>query len=141
MNIVNLCCYGEAYYSGSTYEENIAINEEFYEKIKSIFTNDYKIYLGELDGKHSEVMGTIDIQYFDENEIADAGFDKDDNDGDSFYWNLKDRVDELGFDLDEEIKKVKDYINSLDMMVDVMVRVKKSDKSKIINYALSLYMD
>ena len=38
VNIVNLCCYGEGYYSGATYEENIAVSKDFFEKIKSIFT-------------------------------------------------------------------------------------------------------
>ena len=36
MDIVNLNFYAEGYYSGSTYEENITVSKEFYEKIKDI---------------------------------------------------------------------------------------------------------
>ena len=34
MNLVNLNFYAEGYYSGQTYEENILITEDFYNKIK-----------------------------------------------------------------------------------------------------------
>lgn len=139
MNIVNLCCYGEGNYSGATYEENIAISEDFYNKIASIFTEDYEVYLGELDGKYSEVMGTIEVQPFKEDEIADAGFEDNNDDGDSFYWSLKDKVEGLGLDLDQEIKAVTDFISSIDKVIDVTVRVKQSDKDRVIEFAKSLY--
>lgn len=35
MNIVKLNVYAEAYYSGATYEEDVVISKNLYEKIKT----------------------------------------------------------------------------------------------------------
>lgn len=136
MNIVNLCCYGNGHYSGAEYEENIAISEEAYQRIKDVVEdNEYKVYLGELDGKHSEVYGTIEVQPFKESELIEAGFGEgNQNDGDHFYVSLKDRVSNLGVDIDKDIKLVKDYFDSLDLYEEITVKVKRSNKQKLLKY-------
>ena len=40
-------------------------------------------------------------------------------------------IGELGLDLDADIQKAKEYIDFIDLMIDVTVRVKKFDKSKV----------
>ena len=135
MNLVNLCCYGCGYYSGSEYEENIVLSEEFYNKIKGIVEDeDYKVYLGELDGKHSEVTGSIEVQHFKDNEILTAGFENNDNDGDNFYWSLKDRIGDLSNELDNDIHLVDEYIKSLDLYENITVSIKRSNKQKLFDF-------
>ena len=137
MNIVNLCCYGEGNYSGASYEENIAISKDTYEQIKPNIDS-LEVCLGELDGKHSCVYGEVEAQPFTEEEIADAGFDETHDDGDEMYWQLKEVFESHEMNLDNEIKLVKDYIKSLDLVVDVTVRVKSSNAEKIREFATSL---
>lgn len=70
MNVVNLCFSAEGYYSGQVYEENVTISEEFYEKIKDK-VSEMEVYISELDGKHSEVLGEIDVQPCEEKDIPE----------------------------------------------------------------------
>lgn len=58
------------YYSDySEYCENVVISEETYEKIKDELGTE--CYCGELDGKHSECMGEIEIEYLDEEYLKE----------------------------------------------------------------------
>lgn len=137
MDVVNLCCFGEGYHSGATYEENIAVSKEVYEKCKDKIS-DLKVYLGELDGKHSCVNGEIEAQYFSEEMIPEAGFDETYNDGDSMYQELKSVFNLCALDLDAEIAKVSEYIKSLDLIVKITVNVKRSNAEKVVAFANSL---
>lgn len=60
MELVNINLYAVAYYSEATYEDNIWIKKSSYEKLKDNFPTE--IYIGDLDGKYSEVKGNIEIQ-------------------------------------------------------------------------------
>ena len=73
MELVNVNLYAEGYYSGATYEDNIWIKESSYEKLRDIFPTE--ISCGELDGKHSEVMGEVEIQnnWHTDEDFAKAG--------------------------------------------------------------------
>ena len=93
----------------------------------------------ELDGKHSTTYGYIDIQSCDEIDIINnCWYWMSENDGDSFYLELKDICYVLELDLDKEIKEVKEYIDSLDIYVEFEVRVKKSQKDKLMELVRKL---
>ena len=138
MNVVNLCFSAEGYYSGQVYEENVTISEESYEKIKDK-VDSMEVYISEsdVDGKHSEVLGEIDIQKCEEKDISEW-LTETKCDGETFREHLYYICDELGFDLNDDEITVEDYIKSLDYQVEVTVMVKKSNKDKLIAYADSL---
>lgn len=145
MDIVKLNVYAEAYYSGSTYEEDVVISKSLYEKIKTEL-NEYDsennenakgIYIGELDGKHSEVDGNLYVEVYSEDKIAKCSWNLNE-DGDRLYYKVKDICDEKGLDLDEDIKIVKEYLKNVDSYVKVSIRTKKSNVEKIRQYAESL---
>ena len=133
MDIVNLCFYAEGYYSGSTYEENITVSKEFYEKIKDK-VEEMEVCVYELDGKHSTTYGNIEVQSCNEEDIIDW-WEETKNDGSFFYSELS-WICQCYFnlDLDKEIKEVEEYIDSLDTYVEIEVRVKKSQMDKLVEF-------
>lgn len=137
MDVVNLCFYAEGYYSGSTYEENITVSKEFYDKIKDK-VEEMEVCVYELDGKHSTTYGNIEIQSYNEEDIIDW-WEETENDGSVFYSELSWTCScYFNLDLDKEIKEVKEYIDSLDTYVEVEVRVKKSQKDKLMDFVETL---
>lgn len=145
MDIVKLNVYAEAYYSGATYEEDVVISRNLYEKIKEEL-NEYDsennenasgIYVGELDGRHSEVEGDLSIEVYSEDEVADCDWNLNE-DGDRLYYKVKDICDEKDLDLDEDIKAVKEYLKNVDSYVEISIMAKKSNVDKIREYAESL---
>lgn len=137
MDIVNLCFYAEGYYSGSTYEENVTVSKEFYEKIKDK-VEEMEVCIYELDGKYSETYGYIDIQPCKEEDIINW-YRETENDGNVFYSELSWTCScYFNLDLDKEIKKVQEYIDSLDTHVEIEVRVKKSQKDKLMDFVRKL---
>lgn len=145
MNIVKLNVYAEAYYSGATYEEDVVISRNLYEKIKTELDeydsenneNARGVYVGELDGKHSEVEGDLSVKVYSEDEVADCSWDLNE-DGDMLYYKIKDICDEKDLDLDEDIKTVQDYLKNVDSYVEISIMVKKSNVEKVKEYAESL---
>lgn len=145
MDIVKLNVYAEAYYSGATYEEDMIISKSLYEKIKTELDeydsenneNARGIYVGELDGKHSEVEGDLSVGIYSENEVADFSWDLN-KDGNNLYYKVKDICDEKVLDLDDDIKTVKEYLKNVDSYVEIYIRTKKSNVDKIKEYAESL---
>lgn len=145
MDIVKLNVYAEAYYSGATYEEDVVISKNLYEKIKTELDeydsdnneNARGVYIGGLDGKHSEVEGDLSVKVYSEDEIADCSWDLNE-DGDSLYYKVKDICDEKDLDLDEDIKSVQDYLKNVDSYVEISIMVKKSNVEKVKEYAESL---
>lgn len=145
MDIVKLNVYAEAYYSGATYEEDVVISKSLYEKIKTELDeydsenneNARGVYVGELDGKYSEVEGDLSVEVYSEEEIADCSWDLND-DGDCLYYKVKDICDENDLDLDADIKSVQNYLKNVDSYVEISLTVKKSNVDKIKEYAKSL---
>lgn len=145
MDIVKLNVYAEAYYSGATYEENVVISKSLYEKIKTELDeydsenneNARGVYVGELDGKHSEVEGDLSVDIYSEDEVADCSWDLSE-DGDMLYYKVKDICDEKDLDLNEDIENVKEYLKNVDSYVEIYIRTKKSNVDKIKEYAESL---
>lgn len=145
MDIVKLNVYAEAYYSGATYEEDVVISKNLYEKIKTELDeydsenneNASGIYVGELDGKHSEVEGDLSVEIYSEGEVGDYSWDLNE-DGDNLYYKVKDICDEKNLDLDKDIENVKEYLKNIDSYVEICIRTKKSNVDKIKEYAESL---
>ena len=145
MDIVKLNVYAEAYYSGATYEEDVVISRNLYEKIREEL-NEYDsennenargIYVGELDGKHSETKGDLSVEIYSEDEVGDYSWDLNE-DGDNLYYKVKDICDEKDLDLDKDIENVKEYLKNVDSYVEISITVKKSNVDKIKEYAESL---
>ena len=120
MNLIKINVYGEGYHSGVEYNETIFLLEEDY-KLLSEDLQDKEIYLGELDGKHSEVMGEIDIDLIIEDSQLNYDFEVS-NDGDILYWELN----ELTNNLSGMIEKANKYISTIDNMTTVSFNVRKS---------------
>lgn len=146
MDVVKLNVYAEAYYSGAVYEEDIVISKSLYEKIKDELwqysdenedENAKGVYIGELDGKHSEVEGYISIMQYSEDEAADCNWELNE-DGDRLYDTVNDICYGKKLDLDEDIKAVKEYLSSIDSYVEVSVEVRKSNVEKVKEYANNL---
>lgn len=145
MDIVKLNVYAEAYYSGATYEEDVVISKNLYEKIKTgLYEYDSEnnenargIYVGELDGKHSEVEGDLSVEVYSEDEVTDCSWDLSE-DGDMLYYKVKDICDEKDLDLDKDIEDVEEYLKNVDSYVEICIKTKKSNVDKIKEYAESL---
>lgn len=125
MNLIKINVYGEGCHSGKSYDETILLLEEDY-KLLYDDLQDKEIYLGELDGKHSEVYGEIDIDTISEDSQLNYDF-KVSDDGDMLYWEL----DELTDNLSEMIKKANKYISTIDSMTTVSFNIRKSQVEKV----------
>lgn len=136
MDLVKLYCCGEAYYSGATYREVIYLLKEDYRKLNWDLTEE-EIWLGELDGKHSEVYGDVFISEIKEEEQENYNFETDD-DGDCLFNHLiyerEDITEEI---IEAMIKRALDYIDTIDSMVEVCYTVKKSQ----VKYLDRVYND
>ena len=136
MDLVKLYCYGEAYYSGATYREVIYLLKEDYRKLNWDLTEE-EIWLGELDGKHSEVYGDVFISEIKEEEQENYNFETDD-DGDCLFNHLIYEREGITEEMIEGmVKRALDYIETIDSLVDVTYRVRKSQ----VKYLDRVYND
>lgn len=136
MELVNVNLYAEGYYSEATYEDNIWIKKSSYEKLKDIFPTE--IDCGELDGKHSEVMGDVEIYSVckTEEDYAEAGIPK--CDGDYLEWGLKELYENNNLDWEVEQKEIKEYFDSLDTWDEITINIPSSKKAELVKYAKKL---
>lgn len=125
MNLVEISVYGQGYYSNSEYNENIFLLEEDYnsfgEELDSI-----EISLGELDGKHSDVSGEIDITLIPE-DLHQRYIFENLRDGTYLRDNLKEYTDKLC----EMENRAKEYIASLDTLTSISFKVRKSQVEEV----------
>ena len=133
MELVNVNLYAEGYYSGATYEDNIWIKESSYEKLRDIFPTE--ISCGELDGKHSEVMGEVEIQnnWHTDEDFAKVG--RSEGDGDRLELELVDLYNEHGLDWDAEQDEIDEYFDGLDIWKDVTITLPESKIPALRKYA------
>ncbi len=133
MELVNVNLYAEGYYSGATYEDNIWIKESSYEKLRDIFPTE--ISCGELDGKHSEVMGEVEIQnnWHTDEDFAKAG--RSEGDGDRLELELVDLYNEHGLDWDAEQDEIDEYFDGLDIWKNVTITLPESKIPMLRKYA------
>lgn len=146
MEVVKIDLYAEAYYSGAEYKEDLVISKDLYEKIKDDLDKyDYdkhdddaeSIYVGELDGKHSEVFGYVGFVGYSEKEIKERDWDLN-KDGDYLYYEVEDICKAKNLDLDTDIKAVKEYLSNIDSVITITIKTKKSNADKIREFAKSL---
>lgn len=136
MKLVNVNLYAYGYYSESEYEDNIWIKKYSYEKLKNVFPKE--ISCGELDGKHSEVMGDVEVQdeWETDEEYARAGIAK--CDGDFLKYSLMDLYDENNLNWNDEQKEIKEYFDKLDVWEDVTVYIPVSKKEELMEFVEKL---
>ena len=136
MELVNINLYAVAYYSEATYEDNIWIKKTSYEKLMSVFPEE--ISCGELDGKHSEVMGEVKVQdysYTDEYYAKNADIT---NDGDYLELSLRDLYESNGLDWVEEQKEIIEYLSHLALYEEVTVSVPNSKVEELMKFVDNL---
>lgn len=129
MNLVKISIYAEGYYSGQTYTEEYFIKEESYNILKEKIDNT-NIFIGDLDGKHSEVEATLNINEYSEEDILNNNIETE-RDGDSLLWKLEEIYKSIGLDIYKEIDEVNNYLSSLDTYITFEVKVKKSQKELV----------
>lgn len=88
--------------------------------------NGMEVYLGELDGKHSEVYGEVEVEIITEEMQKTYNFNKS-NDGEELF----DVIEELSPKAKNMIERAKKYIETLDSLVNITFAVRKSQVKKI----------
>jgi hypothetical protein len=126
MNLVKLDLYGCGYCSGQEYREVIFLLEDDYKSLNEDL-NGIKVSLGELDGKHSEVYGKVEVEIVTEEQQQNYNFEYD-CDGDDLYYKIE---GEYTSEIKEMIKRANKYIASLDSLVTIEFTVKKSKVTEI----------
>jgi hypothetical protein len=136
MNLTKINFYAEGYYSGKEYDDNVFIRTETFEKMRDEILG-IILYVSELDGKHSEVRGSVFFEKYTEEEIA--GLDVELScDGDILEEALTDIFEDNGFDFKEEAKIVKNYLDSVDSCTTFTVIVKKSQLEEFVEFINNL---
>lgn len=128
------------YYSGAEYQEDIVILlEDYIEGIKDGSINDdidegYEISVGELDGKHSEVFGTVYVTFFNEHDLTEH-IGKSSKDSNWLAYEL------FNDNLDKCTKlenKFSDYYEQINHLVEIHVKVPKNKVYMLKKYAEKL---
>lgn len=139
-SLVNICLFAEGAYSGNTYEENVMVTEDFFNKIKDKL--DAKNFCKcELDGKFSEVSADKDYQYFTEEDVAGWTLEDLDstNDGDEFFLEIRDICKSMNLDLDEECKDVRNWCKEhVKQVINVTYSVPVSKKEELDKFVKEL---
>lgn len=136
MDVTNIYFYAEGYYSGKTYAENVIVPTPSLHGMESDIAA-LKLYVSDLDGKHSEVLGEVGLQHFTEEEAEDMEWAVD-NDGDMLYEALKKVFAAHGKDLDMEIDAAECFVQSLNSFVEIPVRVRKSQVETVREFCRNL---
>ena len=145
--LIEFNLYALAYYSEAEYNETIFITPQDYIKyfgsgqdtddktFEEYVKNQWdgrEIYVGELDGKHSEVYGNVEVDFWDAERIAEY-WEQPDNDGDNLLDELADSA--VGGNLSYKDKQkfiddiklhVNEVIESIGTKVTVECRVPKN---------------
>lgn len=108
-----LVAYGEGYYSGASHQWSVAFDVNDYEMLKENvreFKDGYTPYFCELDGKHSEVEGDIEILE-DLDAIIEAYIESDEDEfDDSIKYSFKE-----GTEVYDVLKKAQDFISKFEI--------------------------
>ena len=136
MELVKISAGACGYYSDATYEDNIFIRKETYEKVKEDIKN-IKMYIYELDGKHSEVQAEIEVNEYTEEELTNEEIN-DSCDGEELYYALENIFKKNELDLDKEINIAEDYLKTLDRLTTVEFTIKESQFQEVKDFIESL---
>ena len=97
-----------------------------------------EISCGELDGKHSEVMGEVEVQDYSYTDEYYAKNSDITNDGDYLELSLRDLYESNGFDWVEEQKEIIEYLSHLDLYEEVTVSVPHSKVEELMKFVDNL---
>ena len=136
MNLIKIGVYAEGYYSGQTYSEEYFIKEESYNRLKKEIDN-IDIYIGELDGKHSEIEADIEIESYTEEELLRKNIETT-QDGDYLLCNLEKIYNEIGLNITKELNKINNYLNTLDTYIVFKAPIKKSQRKLVEDFIKGL---
>lgn len=127
MNLVKLELYAQAFYSGSVCREVIYLLEEDYNKLERDMQGE-ELCVGELDGKHSEVFGEVEVTVIPEEEQESYTFEEMYEYGTLYYdlFESSDSGDIQEKTIKEMMQRAKEYIESIDCFVEVTYKVKRS---------------
>ena len=129
--------YAEAYYSGVEYNEVVFITPQDYIKYfgsgqdtDAETFEDYvekqwegrEVCVGELDGKHSEVYGSISVDFWDAERIAEY-WEQPDNDGDKLLYALADEASSPDDSYSQVIENIQKHVNELIKSIGTKVTV------------------
>ena len=137
MSVVLVSCKACGLYSGNTYEEYVFLPNALFSAIQLQIPTE--IYIGALDGKYSCVSAKVSCcsnpETADEFSLWDYR-----SDGNILRERLKDIVSKipLTIDFEAELCRAKEYLKSIDPVVQVNVRVRRSNISNIQKIAAQM---
>lgn len=117
-----------AYYSGATYYEEVFLPLSVWEEIEDEI--DLKVCLGELDGKHSDVSGEIEVELFDENELK--SYIATNNDGENLFEHVYEYLDVDKYD-NSWLLSIQDEVDAYNQVETITFKINKKDKDLIID--------
>lgn len=133
----------EAYYSGATYDEEVIIlADDFikyvYESVDIVDSDELEgieeateVYVGELDGKHSEVYGDLCVEILDQEDLESSDFSRYLNS----EWDGTHLLNYVFNSSTETIKicknNLKEYTKDIDRTIHFTVTIKESQKEKL----------
>lgn len=137
MDLVFISVYVEAYYSTAEYYDSFWIKRSSYEKIKNNLSDE--LYCGELDGKHSEIMGNINVCEYacTEEEYATEAHEAV-QDGCRLESYLKDLYSNVNIDFKQEQQEINKFFENIDADEKVILRVPRSKVNDLVEYADNL---
>jgi hypothetical protein len=118
----------EGYWSGSTYYEEVFLPKEVWEDIKDniqMYT-----YICELDGKHSEVKADIEVEEYNEVQLALYQPSQSD-DGEDLFYHVYEYLDEYKYD-SSYLMKIQEEVESYSQVDTMRIKFNKQNKEKIM---------
>jgi len=116
--IIRVSAYAEGYYSGATAYGELYIPYEYYIKNKEKL-EELTVYVGELDGKHSEVECDVDFEELTIEDILkmeNTEYEQDRNIDESIFYEFCDSLD-LNNEQSETINNFSNMLLNLDKVL------------------------
>ncbi|UUV45995.1 hypothetical protein [Bacillus phage vB_BanS-Thrax1] len=123
MSYVQLSIDVEAYYSESTYYEEVFLPIDVWEEIEGSFN--FTMYISELDGKHSEVQGTIEVDFVSDKYLE--SHIPQGNDGESLFYRVYEFLDAEKYDA-YYLSKIQEEVANLKQYETATIKFKSADK-------------
>jgi hypothetical protein len=116
-----------AYWSGSTYYEEVFLPKEVWEEIKG----DIRMYtyIHGLDGKHSEVKAKIEVDEWTEEQLTRYLFQS--NDGDNLFDHVYEYLDEDKYD-NAYLYNIQKEVESYCQVDTMTIKFIRQNKEKIM---------
>jgi hypothetical protein len=118
----------EGYWSGSTYYEEVFLPKEAWEEIKDNIQ--MHTYICELDGKHSEVKADIEVEEYNEVQLALYQPAQSD-DGEDLFYHVYEYLDEDKYDR-SYLMKIQEEVGSYSQVDTMRIKFNKKNKDKIM---------